>query len=315
MKSIICFLLCSWIGAVAAEQSDVKRLTIPEIVQVKLATSFRDCATCPEMIDISAGNFEMGSVNAEDEKPVHHVATGAFAIGKYHVTRGQFAAFLKDTGYVAGKSCFTFEEKGWQRRADRNWLQPGFKQEDDHPAVCINWHDAKAYTAWLAKKTGKPYRLLSESEWEYAARGGTVTSHYWDNSSVQACAYANAMDETGKKVPGVYWAAQACSDGYAYTSPVGQFAANAFGLYDMLGNAWQWVEDSYVATYQDAPNDGSAFTDEIDKPHVMRGGAWSGMPEVIRADKRNKYNPNGRFNFVGFRVARDTNANKALGRH
>lgn len=248
----------------------------------------------------------MGSSLASDEQPAHHVKIRTFAAGKFHVTRGQFAAFVTDSGYDTGKSCFTFEEKSWQKRKNRDWRKPGFEQDDHHPAVCISWHDAKAYTDWLAKKTGKSYRLLSEAEWEYAARATTLTTRYWGDQINQACSYANGMDTTGKdKIPGVFWAAADCRDGFAYTSPVGQFTPNAFGLYDMLGNAWQWVEDNYAENYQDSPTDGSALTGDIRQAHVMRGGAWSGMPDVLRSSKRNKYDPSGRFSFVGFRVASD----------
>ena len=270
--------------------------------------SYRDCPDCPEMLNMVAGHFLMGSDQAENETPAHKVEISGFAIGKFPVTRGEFALFAKDSGYDTGKTCFTFEDGKWQKRNPRNWRAPGFPQTDEHPAVCINWNDAQAYTAWLSNKTGKTYRLLTEAEWEYAARAGTTAQHYWGDSADQACEYANVADLTAKLfTEGISWETHQCSDGSIYTSPVGKFQPNAFGLYDMLGNAWQWTADCYDENYQQATKDGTVRTTNACIRRTMRGGAWSGSPAVVRSAKRNQYNPEGRFNFIGFRIARDLN--------
>lgn len=308
MKLFFCLLLWVAVDAVAAEQAVSLSEKDAASSKTNAVASFKDCPDCPEMLLIPAGKYSMGSTLNEDEGPVHQVETGDLVVGKYHVTRGQYAAFVKDTEYDTGKSCFTFEHDGWQKRTPLNWRNPGFKQDDNHPAVCLSWYDAKAYTEWLTKKTGKAYRLLSEAEWEYAARAGTTTSRYWGDAPDQACEYANVSDLSAKVfIPGISWAVHDCSDGAIYTSAAGNYKPNAFGLYDMLGNAWQWVEDCYVANYQDAASDGTPRQEKQCLQRVMRGGSWSGMPDVVRAAKRNKYSPEGRFNFVGFRVARDKN--------
>jgi formylglycine-generating enzyme required for sulfatase activity len=223
--------------------------------------TFRDCADCPEMVVIPAGRFTMGSPASEagrsdDEGPQHSVNVKSIAMGKTHITRGQFAAFVNATRYDAGNECHTFEGGKWEQRAGRNWRNPGYPQTDNHLVVCINWNDAKAYTQWLSQKTGKNYRLPSEAEWEYAARAGTTTARFWGDNPDQACGYANLADETAKaQIPGASsWSVHNCTDGYAYTAAAASFKPNAFGLYDMIGNAWQWTEDCWHDNYNGAPD-------------------------------------------------------------
>ncbi|HLA39285.1 MAG TPA: SUMF1/EgtB/PvdO family nonheme iron enzyme, partial [Candidatus Glassbacteria bacterium] len=134
-------------------------------------------ALAGEMVAIPAGTFNMGS-NSGDEAPVHSVSIPAFRLGKYEVTRGQFATFVNETGYNAGDKCWTFENGEGSERSGRNWQNPGFQQEDSHPAVCLNWDDARAYAEWLSGETGGGYRLPSEAEWEYACRSGGREEEY-----------------------------------------------------------------------------------------------------------------------------------------
>lgn len=263
------------------------------------------------MVAIPAGSFDMGSPSYEagrkdNEGPIHWVSVDAFALTKTHITRGQFAAFVNETSYDAGNECFTFEGGKIEKRSNRNWRDPGFKQEDSHPVVCVNWEDAKAYAAWLSKKTGKTYRLPSEAEWEYAARASTTTACYWGDSPNEACSYANVMDSTGKAlVPGVTLEAHNCSDGYAYTAPVASFKPNAFGLYDMIGNAGEWVEDCWNKSYDGAPIDGSAWaTGLCSQYRVLRGGSWYNVPSYARASFRDRYAPDSHGSGRGFRLAR-----------
>ena len=271
---------------------------------------FRDCADCPEMVVIPAGSFDMGSPASEsdrdnDEGPQHRVSVKPFAAGKYEVTRGQFAAFVNATGHNAGNECYTFEGGKAEKRSGRNWQNSGYSQADNHPVVCLNWDDAKAYAAWLSSKTSKSYRLLSEAEWEYAARAGSSTARFWGESPDQACAYANVMDATGKsQVPGVTWEAHNCNDGSAYTASVGSYKPNAFGLYDMIGNAWEWTEDCRNANYSGAPSDGSAWTSGDCSGRVLRGGSWGNRPQGARSAERVRDGATNRGGSDGFRLAR-----------
>jgi formylglycine-generating enzyme required for sulfatase activity len=282
-----------------------------EEAEMRPGKAFKDCADCPEMVILPAGSFEMGSPASEagrqdSESPQHRVSVKSFAAGKLEVTRGQFAAFVRDSGHNASNECYTFEGGKYEKRSGRNWQNPGYSQADSHPVVCVNWDDAKAYVAWLSRKTGKNYRLLSEAEWEYAARAGTSTARYWGESPDNACGYANVMDATGKsQVPGVTWEVHNCTDGHAYTAPGGSFKANAFGLYDMIGNAWEWTEDCWNKTYSGAPNDGSAWTTgECSVGRVLRGGSWNNIPQFARAAPRNSFVTSFRYFSGGFRLAR-----------
>ena len=162
-------------------------------------------------------------------------------------------------------------------------------QAGSHPAVCISWEDAKAYVAWLSRKTGKGYRLLSEAEWEYVARAGTTTRYFFGNDEKDTFGYANG---DGK------------CDGYAYSSPVGKFAQNGFGLYDMHGNAWQWVGDCWHDSYTWAPSDGAAWTSGDCRERVLRGGSWGNSPGDLRSALRYRYLTLVRYNINGFRLGR-----------
>jgi formylglycine-generating enzyme required for sulfatase activity/uncharacterized caspase-like protein len=274
--------------------------------------TFRDCADCPEMVVIPAGRFTMGSPAAEagrspDEGPQHGVSVKSIAMGKTHITRGQFAAFVNATKYDAGNKCVTFEGGKFEGGTGRNWRNPGYQQADNHPVVCINWDDAKAYAKWLSSKTGKVYRLPTESEWEYAARAATTSARYWGENPDAACRYANVGDQTAtSQIEGASaWDIHNCSDGYAYTAPVASFRPNAFGLQDMIGNVRQWVEDCWHADYNGAPRDGSAWKAGDDcGSRVQRGGSWLEGPAIARSAHRGWYVTSPRALHVGFRLAR-----------
>jgi formylglycine-generating enzyme required for sulfatase activity len=257
--------------------------------------SFRDCPDCPEMVWLPAGSFMMGTEPAETtregvldevanwERPRHPVAVRAiFAVGKYHVTRAEYGRFAAATGRSGDAGCNGDPKKSWR--------DSGFAQTDRDPVVCVNRDDAKAYADWLAKITGKSYRLPSEAEWEYAARAGTTTTRYWGD----AIGAGNAIcDGCGSK-----WDNKS-------TSPVGSFQANRFGLYDMLGNAWQWTEDCWNDNYANAPSDSSiALTSGDCLRRVVRGGSWDFYPRSVRAGIRFRYVTGVRYNGAGFRVAR-----------
>lgn len=296
------------IQAQAAKQDKAAKAS--KAAQVpKAGDIFRDCTACPEMVVIPAGSFDMGSSGSEadrsrDEGPVHRVNVATFAMSKTEITRGQFADFVKKTKYSAGDKCWTLE-KGKVEERDGDWRKFRYGQEDNYPIGCLNWNDVKAYTQWLSRMTGKQYRLPTEAEWEYAARGNATTARYWGDNPDEACAYANVADKTAQaQIRGASsWSAHNCTDGFAYTSPVGSFKANAFGLYDMLGNAWEWTEDSYHDSYKGAPVDGSAWQGDGVK-RVLRGGSWNSSPRIVRVAMRNSYKPERRFSFFGLRLAR-----------
>jgi formylglycine-generating enzyme required for sulfatase activity len=217
----------------------------------------RDCPDCPELVRIPAGSFSMGVPAGEEEReglpddfkgpsvPVHPVTISQpYLLGRTHVTRRQYAVFARAT-HRAGGGCWTWDGKAYTQSDARSWESPGFAQTDDDPAVCLSFDDAQAYVAWLSARTGQKYRLPSEAEWEYAARANTSTSRYWGDTADGQCGNANGADQSAKaKVPGAAnWTVASCDDGFPYTSPAGHFRPNVFGLYDMLGNAFQWTSD------------------------------------------------------------------------
>ena len=238
---------------------------------------FRDCdgTWCPEVVVVPGGSFEMGSPEGEagredDEGPVHRVRIEEpIAVGVTEVTRGEFGRFVRETGHSMGDGCWTYEDGEWEERSGWSWRNPGYSQTDGHPMVCVNWEDARAYVKWLSRETGQGYRLLSEGEWEYVARGGTSTSRYWGAGESGQCRHANGADASA----GLDWGVS-CDDGHSRTSPVGSYTENGYGLYDVLGNVWEWVEDCWNADYTGAPSNGSAWESGDCTRRVLRGGSW-----------------------------------------
>lgn len=263
----------------------------------------------PQLLVMPAGEYAMGSPAEEFnhqsyEAPRHRVRIGyAFAVGKYAVTVGEFARFVADTGYNAGDKCFT-GEGGEQPRSGRDWRNPSFAQTSDHPVVCMSWTDAQAYVTWLSKTTGHSYRLLSEAEYEYVDRGGTTTSYFWGEDASAACAYANGADADAKAALTHIITANTCHDGYVFTSPVGSFKPNPFGLYDITGNAWSWLADCWNENYVGAPTDGSINLAGDCKQRPLRRGSWSARPTILRAAERIRYDVDVRVDDHGIRVAR-----------
>ena len=280
-------------------------------------TVFRDCArACPQMVVLAPGSYLMGSPVDDahqgkdgEEQPQHRVSIAyTFAIGRFEITRDEYAAFAHETGLVDPHGCNVHEPPRWPTIMGLNWHNTGFAQTGRHPVVCVSWLEAQAYTRWLSHKTGKQYRLLSEAEWEYAARAGTQSQAYWGDNPNEACKYANGVDATlTERFPRGRWEDQiTCHDGSVFTAPVGSYRSNAFGLYDMEGNAFEWVEDCWADSYQGAPTDGSARTAGTDcSNRVNRGGSWTAMPTGLRAAHRGvDHFENTRVVDLGFRVAR-----------
>jgi formylglycine-generating enzyme required for sulfatase activity/uncharacterized caspase-like protein len=261
----------------------------------------RPCLECPEMVVVPAGGFTMGSPLGEvgrysDEDPLRRVTIARpFAVGKFEVTRGAFAAFVLETGHSVGDKCFIGEGGKWQHRSGRSFLNPGIQQDDGHPAVCVSWTDATAFAGWLSRKTGKTYRLLTEAEWEYAARAGTSTPFWWGSSSSPSQANYDGTSTYGGGATGEY---------RGKTVPVDSFAANPWGLYNVHGNVWEWVQDCWNGSYNGAPTNGSAWTTGDCGRRVLRGGGWGSRPGDLRAARRSHDTTGHRAYELGFRLAR-----------
>lgn len=292
--------------------------TTPKILQ--------DCTDCPRMVEIPAGTFTMGSPETERERrkyegPRENVAVSRVALGETEITRAQYAAFVRDTARPDAPGCFTFGFLSFGDDFDTldpkaSWRNLPFEQTDQHPVLCVSRQDALDYAAWLTHRTGHRYRLPSEAEWEYAARAGTTTIFPWGTDENQGCAYANGGDPTllraSPKIQGVIDESlrtgdpgarlMTCNDGSAYTSAVRHYRPNAFGLYDMIGNAWEWVEDCWS---ESLPENGRAQTAGTCEFRRVRGGCWNDYPEELRSARRSRVKPNARNNFLGFRVARE----------
>ena len=285
------------------------------VVPTKPGTNFRECARdCPLMVVVPAGTFIMGTdrldVEGDGREGPPHTVTfeRPFAIGVYDVTRAEFAVFIRETGYRMKKGCNVVDSRGhWITDSKKNWREPGFKQTDRDPVVCVSWNDAQKYVSWLDGKADRSnkghgaYRLPSEAEWEYAARAGSTTSFYWGpeashefaNYGIEDCSPCGAKKE-GR-------------DQWYFTSPVGSFPPNAFGLYDASGNVWQWTEDCTHYSYNGAPADGSAWTSDTDNGcynRIVRGGSWLDPSWLVPPFVRNPWAPDDHNNANGFRVAR-----------
>jgi formylglycine-generating enzyme required for sulfatase activity len=282
--------------------------------------TFRDCMDCPEMVVIPAGNFQMGSPEeetereiksslppaeivfarkwAESERPQHSVKIErAFALSKYRVTRGEFAAFVQETGYSTAGGCTVWIDHTYPLVPEADWQSPGFSQTDRDPVVCVNWFDAKAYVAWLNTKVRDHaslgfddlYGLPSEAQWEYAARAGTKTARWWgDSVGLSNTDCGGCGSQWDKKQP----------------APSGSFRTNSFGLSDILGNAWEWTEDCWNLTHAGALENEQARNTGNCGQRVRRGGDWSSDPWVVRSAHRTGGTAIFRTNYVGFRVAK-----------
>ena len=238
--------------------------------------TFSDCDECPTMVVVPAGSVMMGSAaNAAYRRPRERMQTRAtiekpFAMAATEVTLEQYRIFVQESNHqpVAlvreGKTllgCNYFDGTGYGFVARHNWQDPGFPQREDEPVVCVSWSDADQYAKWLTEKTGRNYRVPSSVEFEYAWRAGADTPWFWGTDPDQACEFGNIADLTfGRLYP--KRAKFHCDDQYTYTTSVGRFEANAFGLYDMLGNAWEWTSDCWHNDLSEAPVNGTAWLQE-----------------------------------------------------
>lgn len=269
-------------------------------VDLQPGAVFQDCADCPEMVVVPAGTFVMGTAESEpgrlfNEGPQREVTLAKpFAISRHEVTVGQYRQFSEETNRGArNANCVVVTGlRGGEPVQGKSWEDPNYPQGEDHPVVCISWNDSQDFVAWLSERTGHPYRLLTEAEWEYATRAGTSTPYAFGNDEKELCDYANVPDVRAKadiesNEGWSPWLYVECDDGYGLqTAPVGTYKPNAFGLYDMHGNVWEWVEDCYYDSFNGAPRDGSAWLNGEDCDRVVRGGSLSAPVAASRSGMR-----------------------------
>ena len=297
------------------------RREIQQTRRLRSRVAFRDCDQCPEMIMVPRGSFMMGSPPGEEDRErvpadragwtspqVKVTFKDDFAVGKYPVTRAEFAKFVAATGHQTGDSCLEYPSGGVKEVQGKTWRNPRFPQGDRHPVVCVSLEDAQAYVAWLKRTTGKDYRLPSSAEWEYAARAGTTTARYWGDGTADACKYANVGDLTLHKDQNLARTGKifACTDGFEYTAAVDFFPPNPWGFHDMLGNVFNWTTDcGGLTSYERLPTDGRPWEEGGNcARRQVRGGSWAGPPWLARAAARSTYPVSTRDGFIGFRVAR-----------
>ena len=269
---------------------------------------FRDCDRCPNMVVVPPGTFRMGSNDGvRTHQPLRDVRVRMFALGRYEVTVEEYATFVTASGHVEADGCYVTDRRGrtvWDPQA--SWRAPGFEQVNEQPVVCVSWRDAQAYARWVSRESGQSYRLASEAEWEYAARAGMDDVDRGTDETAQ-CDLGNGGDRTTRRFfPEWRGITVNCSDDNAFTAPVGSYAPNALGLFDMLGNAWEWTEDCWHDNYRGAPSDAGAWTSAADcRERVLRGGSWQDSSRRLAPAVRNRYSTGLRsLSSVGFRIAR-----------
>lgn len=285
VKFVLLAALCLTLPASGEEQEQV--LTNAPVAPFQPGSAFADALASggsgPEMVVIPAGRFRMGCVTRSgcfpDERPVHRVFfDDPIAVSRYAITFEDYDRFA-----------------GSNRPADEGWGR------GRRPVINVSWDDAVRYAHWLSEQTGEGYRLLSEAEWEYAARAGSTKKYHFGNDTAELCRYANHAD-AGTDYE---WRNTACSDGVGkQTAAVGSYEPNAFGLYDMHGNVWEWVQDCWSNHYRWAPRHGEARLEGDCSMRVLRGGAWGYEVESLRAAFRTPLSTRQRSNDIGFRVAR-----------
>jgi formylglycine-generating enzyme required for sulfatase activity len=299
-------------------------LVVAEAQQPRAAAApATDCPECPVLALVPPGAFTLGSPPtareldlASGESPPLAVTMGRpYYVSAREITVGEFRRFVEATGYSPPLGCRVWLGGQWVFDRDRSWRDPGFAQPpaDNEPVVCVSWEDARAYAQWLAERSRLGYRLPSETEWEYLARGGTSFARFWgaqdsheDTVISLACDYANVYDASAVEAHGFPWPHASCSDGAAAVAPVGRYKPNAFGAFDVIGNVREWLADCYTASYEGRPTDGRAWIWQGGcEQRVVRGGSWASRPLVARAAARDAELAGHRQSDLGFRVARD----------
>lgn len=288
--------------------------------QERAVRAFQDCDHCPEMVVVPPGAVFIGSYEEEigrkraERLRVEANIADSFALAKTEVTLAQYRKFIEATNHQSqiperdGKpliGCNYYDGKSYGYIAAHSWENPGYPQREDAPVVCVSWSDAKAYADWLSKETGRTYRVPSTVEFEYATRAGSNAPWFWGTSEEDACEYANIGDRslanhfpTRPTFP--------CDDGYVFTASVAKFKPNAFGLYDMIGNAWEWTNDCFHLDLSDAPLDGSSWEEDGEGNcdfRTPKGGSWISGIGWGRAAVRSRDHQHYKSFMLGFRVA------------
>ena len=292
----------------------------------------KDCEDCPQLVIVPPGRFQMGSLVDKPERPEGPLREinidYFFALGRYEVTVAQYRQFMESTGHRPSGNCRVWIDgtlpagashprpepetdgpwRGFVNDPASDWRNPQWRRDvnDDDPIVCVNWRDALAYVDWLAEITGQPYRLPTEAEWEYVARAGTSGSFPWGDNAALGCEHANIYDQSAASAFNFPWDGEACDDGFAAVAPVGQFRPNRFGVFDIVGNVWEWTQDCYQAYYPEEPVDGSAVEVKGDcETRTVRGGSWITATVRQRPTFRGRDPEEAKYSYFGFRVARD----------
>jgi formylglycine-generating enzyme required for sulfatase activity len=283
----------------------------------------RDCPVCPDLALVPPGQFQMGSMpDAPELEPgrgespaVRMSFARPFMISTREITHGEFRRFVAATGAQPAPGCRVWSGGQWIENPDRGWIDPGFAAapRDDEPVVCVSWEDARAYAEWLSAESGKRYRLPSEAEWEYVARGGTSFPRYWgendsreDHVLSRACDFANVYDASAVDALRLPWPNARCNDRATALAPTAQYKPNAFGVHDIIGNAREWVMDCYTASYAGRPVDARAWIWQGGcERKGVRGGSFVSRPRDARAPARGAELTGHRQSDLGFRVARD----------
>ena len=303
--------------------------TLPAFVAVSVSADsgdeksvVRDCADCPPLREIAPGHFMMGTALGAYEEPeptgespqVSITVAQTFLIGVSEVNVEQFSRFVGATGYRPNARCREWVDGRWTIGTDADWQRDssGKIRAARQPVGCVSWHDAKAYTIWLSRISGRSYRVPSEVEWEYAARGGSEAPRWWGWNSFEgvsisdACTNANVYDVSSARAINFPWPHARCSDGYVAVAPVQSFLPNPYGLFDMIGNVAEWTEDCFTGSYYNRPLDARPWIWNggcTERP--VRGGSWASRPLHSRATSRDRAIPDYASADLGFRVARD----------
>ena len=260
--------------------------------------TFRDCADCPELVLVPDGDVRIQLSTGATPRIVEASLPQPFAVGRFEVTRAQYRAFVAQSGHVVELGCHV-REPVWKLAPTLSWQDPGYPQTENDPVACVSHGDAKAYLAWLSKRTGQRYRLLTDPEWHHVAAASAKDMA----DPNRLCAIGNGADQTAKAAH-PSWTAAPCRDGHRTTAPVGSFAPSAWGLSDLSGNLWEWVD----TCPPDPSVPGQPFPPPIcreEEGRILRGGSWADPPAVRTLDSRIVSEPGIRDQVAGFRVARD----------
>jgi len=271
-----------------------------------------------QFVKIRAGSFLMGTpahIYAEiakrddllpGDEEEHEVKLSAFCMSRFPVTRGQFAAFISAEGYRTdsenglGAGGWDEQNKKFSFGSRYSWRYTGFAQTDEHPVVNVSWNDAKKFCLWMSKMSGKKITLPTEAQWEYACRAGSKTLFSFGDDEEDLVHYGNVQDAAFRMVIGLPFGIKN-NDGYAFTSPVGSFKPNDFGLYDMHGNVWEWCED-YRGEYKNINNKTDPVQTKKGTVRIQRGGSWYNHPSYARSASRISDLPESAGSYSGFRV-------------